>query len=186
MKKLLLLIAVIFSIQTANAQSTSHKKGDNLLNVGVGLGYYNYGFVGNRTLNLPAFTANFELGVHDYFGVGPFVGFKSWGYRDNNNVNYRFNLFAAGARASFHYLALLNDALELGIDDQQWDFYITLHLGIENRSYTADLQGLNPTTIFIYRPAAGFRYYLSPDFGLYAEGGYGALSFLTVGATLKL
>lgn len=191
MKKITILIiaAMVLGI-TVQAQdgssAPSFKDGDNLFNAGIGFGYYGgYGLYGNRTNSIPALTANYEIGVHEYFGVGPYVGYKSYGYRYAGG-DYGFNIIAVGARGSFHYSTLLKEELGMDINDDKLDLYILAHIGFEVTTYTGSSGNSEGSTSFRFRPALGIRYYLGNNFAIFGEGGNGALSYFTFGVTLKM
>jgi|TARA_R100000027_G_C2220402_1_gene85915 hypothetical protein len=185
MKRLLLIILLASCSISFNSNAQVYQKGDNLFNPGIGLGYYGYGLEGNQTFSLPALTANYEIGVHEYFGIGPYVGYKSWRYSYMNN-DYGFNIIAFGARGSFHYSTLLKEELDVDIDDSKWDLYILANFGFEVFSYTGDTNFEGDVDFVFLRPALGVRYYFSDNFAMYGEGGRGALSYLTLGISLKM
>lgn len=177
------------TVQAQDDDTLVYQKGDNILNVGLGLGFYNYGYFGARSSSFPALTANYEIGFHDYFGVGPYVGYKSWNYGLGAGNDYGFSQLSVGVRGSFHYSSLLNEALDMGIDDEKLDLYIVLIVGLEFQRYTGDYglyfddaNNVEPR----FGPSLGARYYFSPNFGVFAEGGRGAFSWLTIGVSLKM
>lgn len=185
MKKLTILLITTISILSFDVNAQVYQKGDNLFNPGIGLGYYGYGLAGNQTFSLPALTANYELGVHEYFGIGPYVGYKSWRYSYLNS-EYGFNIIAFGARGSFHYSTLLKEELDVDIDDSKWDLYFLANFGFEVLTYTGDTNFEGEVDFVFLRPALGVRYYLSENFAVFGEGGRGTLSYLTLGITLKM
>ncbi|SMG50761.1 hypothetical protein SAMN05661096_03731 [Marivirga sericea] len=191
MKKLTLLLAfisivsIVAKAQDDDSDGVVHQKGNNLFNAGIGLGYYGYGLLGNQTYSLPALTANYEIGVHDYFGVGPYVGYKSYRYSYLND-DYGFNLIAFGARGSFHYSTLLREELDIDIDDSKWDLYILANFGFEITTFSGDTNFEGDVDFIFLRPALGVRYYFNKNFAMFGEGGRGALSYLTLGITLKM
>ncbi len=190
-KQLLIIFAAVllgFAAQAQDGDQLVYQKGDNLINAGIGFGYYGYGLAGSRSNSIPALLGNFEIGIHDYFGVGPYVGYKSWNY-DFGSSRYGFNILAAGVRGSFHYSSLINEALDLDINDQKLDLYVVLNIGLEFQNYTGDYSGFNSnnnSTFFRFRPVLGARYYFNNKFAVFAEGGNGALSYFTLGLTIKL
>jgi hypothetical protein len=176
------------TVQAQDDDRVVYQKGDNILNVGLGLGFYNYGYFGTRSSSFPALTANYEIGVHEYFGVGPYIGYKSWNYNYTGG-DYGFSQFTVGARGSFHYSSLLNEALDMGIDDDKLDLYVVLIAGLEFQTYTGDYGPYfgDPNNVKLrLGPSLGARYYLSPNFAVFAEGGRGAFSWLTIGVSLKM
>ncbi|WMN07582.1 hypothetical protein QYS48_29215 [Marivirga arenosa] len=188
MKRITIILIAIISIVSidANAQK-SFEKGTNLLNAGFGFGYYGYGFgVGTRSFSVPAITANYEVGVGDFIGVGPYVGFASWNYR-SAGFEGGYSIFAFGGRASFHLTdVLLNDALDLGVDPNL-DFYGSIIFGFNVDGYTGDFtNNYNNGLSVSFGPILGFRYYFNDSFGAYIEGGRGTFSYGTIGITVKM
>lgn len=187
MKKfsLTLIISLFFST-LAMTQDLAYDKGDHLFNAGFGLGYYNYGFGFGRSFSIPAVEANFEIGIHEYIGIGPYAGFVSWNY---TNPNFRgdFAIVTFGGRASFHYTTLLEELLETDLSSDVLDLYVTMILGAEFENYSGDFESNydDQTSVFL-GPVVGARYYISKSFGVYAEGGRGSFSFLKLGLSLKL
>jgi opacity protein-like surface antigen len=189
-KQILFIMAAMMLGITAQAQDGDrlvYEKGDNIFNAGFGLGYYGYGYsyVG-RSTSFPALTANYELGIHEYFGVGPYAGYASWNYR-SSGFDGGSSIFSVGARGSFHYSSLLNEALDFGIDDTKLDLYVTLIMGMtffNNTGFLADNR--YNSSRFDFGPVLGARYYFGKNFGVYVEGGRGALSYLTLGISLKM
>ncbi|PTB93596.1 hypothetical protein C9994_12890, partial [Marivirga lumbricoides] len=173
-KHLYLTIAAIllaFNIQAQENGQLVYQKGDNILNAGFGIGYYNYGYFGSRSSSFPALTANYEIGFHKYFGVGPYVGYKSWNYKYAGG-SYGFSLLSVGGRGSFHYSSLLNEALDMDIDDKKLDLYVVLIAGLEFQNYTGDYGAYfdNDTdVVFRLGPSLGARYYFNNNIGVFAE-----------------
>lgn len=189
-KQLLLIFAAVLLGFTAQAQDGDrlvYQKGDNLFNAGFGMGYYGYGYAfGARSTSFPALTANYEQGIHEYFGLGAYAGYASWNYR-SLGINGSSSIFSVGLRGSFHYSSLINEALDLGIDDKKLDLYVTLIMGMtffNNTGFLDDNRYNNSK--FDFGPVLGARYYFNKKFGVYAEGGRGALSYFTLGLTVKL
>lgn len=197
MKKLCTLICLSFLFSfSAMAQSTvrvdgggggnlAYEKGDKIFLAGVSFGYYGYGLAGTRSVSLPPLTAALELGIHESFSVGPYVGYASWDYR-NLGFNYGWDFLAVGARGSFHYVPLLNEALDLNLDEEKLDFYITLFLGLEFQTYNGPdgVIGSANNTRFILGPVVGFKYKFNPRLGAYFEGGRGAFGYGTIGVAI--
>lgn len=191
-KKMYLLVAVMLLALSVKAQETEgivYQKGDNILNAGLGLGFYDYGYFGSRTSSFPALTANYEIGFHKYFGVGPYVGYKSWNYDFAGGGGYGFSILSVGARGSFHYSSLLNEALDMDINDKKLDLYVVLILGLEFQTYSGDYGPYFDDDTNIeprFGPSLGARYYFNSNIGVFAEGGRGAFSWLTIGVSFKM
>ncbi|MEM6843658.1 MAG: hypothetical protein AAF632_15630 [Bacteroidota bacterium] len=204
MKKLCTIIGLLamFSF-SAQAQSTvrvdgggggdlAYDKGTNILNIGLGLGRGVRSY--NRTLGFgwgytgigASLNASYEIGFHEYFSAGVYGGIGRYGIVRG----WSATAIGAGVRGSFHYVALVNEALDLGLDEDRLDLYVSVVLGGEFISYNIadefiDNQvgsdaGVDFGTII------GGRYMFNDRFGVYSELGYGALSVWTVGLTVNM
>jgi hypothetical protein len=170
MKKILLLVA--FSTILAIQSQAQYDKGDFLLNVGVGAGYY---YAGGVPLIVSA-----EWFVTDKISVGPYLGYTRWNNRWTA-YDYRYTFIDIGARGSYHFSELF------GINNENMDVYGGVLLGFTASSYT----GPNSTfynDVYDNRvtigPFAGFRYFFAPKVAGYGELGYG-ISPLAIGLTFK-
>jgi hypothetical protein len=79
--------------------------------------------------------------------------------------------------------------METEIDPSKFDFYVTLLMGLEFRSYstsydTAVDQYDNDVNL-IFGPVVGFKYYFNPTFSAFVEGGRGALGYGKIGVSMK-
>jgi hypothetical protein len=198
---LFLLCVMLFS-GSVFAQGGAYSKGDKLFNAGISFGGYNYGF-GHTYARAGAFipvNASLEFGVHDYISIGPYVGYASWKYDiDWSNSYYYYNTYrfvSVGARASLHYVPLLNEHLDFSINESKWDFYFTLQAGLDfRRSFVAsndpdfntrDWQRMHyRSTVPVGGPFLGFKYLFTPNFGAYLEVGRGAFGYGTLGLSAK-
>ncbi|MGB3778208.1 MAG: hypothetical protein WA960_07600 [Tunicatimonas sp.] len=170
----------------------AYNKGDKIFMAGISFGTYGYGLGSGRSIGIPPLTAALEFGVHENFSVGPYVGYASWNY-DDFGLDYGWNFLAVGARGSFHYVPVLNEALDLSLDEEKLDFYVTLLVGLEFQSFTGDSFGgifgddLNSnSTNFRLGPVLGFKYKFNDKFGVYFEGGRGAFGYGTIGLAIHL
>ncbi len=195
MKKITTLVMLLFTAASmALAQNTvnvdpsgdrAYNEGDKIFQFGVGFGYYGYGFTGTRSVSIPPLTASLEFGFHENFSVGPYVGYASWDY-NFTSYDYGWDFLAVGARGSFHYVPLANEALDLNLNEEKLDFYISLFLGLEFQSFSGDT-GFGSTdvysnnTVLRLSPVLGFKYKFNDKFGAYFEAGRGALSVATLG-----
>jgi len=198
MKKILLALFTIgfLNYGFVNAQSDdtpttlAYNEGDNILQVGITFGYYGYGFAGSRSLSVPPLTASLEFGIHEYISVGPYLGFASWNYDWLTVGDYSYNILSVGARGSFHFLPLLNEALEAEFNLEKLDFYVTLLMGLEFRNFSSSVESFPDTygndTDFHFGPFLGFRYKFNEKIGVYLEGGANAFGYGTVGASFHL
>jgi hypothetical protein len=203
MKKitLLTLILVTFLSITALSQEESvdaendsirtdltYNQGDKILQGGISLGYYGYGYLGSRSGFTVPLSAAFEYGFHKDISAGPFLGFARWSY-DYLDYSYAWTFTTFGVRGSFHYLPYLNDIMETEIDPSKFDFYVTLLLGLELRNYSTSYE--NATDQYendvngIFGPVVGFKYYFNPTFSAYVEGGRGMFGYAKLGVSMK-
>jgi hypothetical protein len=199
MKNLIVFVSLFFMLSlAAQAQSTvrvgssgdsnlAYEKGDKIFLAGITFGSYGYGFVGTRGIGVPPLTAALELGIHENFSVGPYVGYASYNY-DWIGFDYSYNFLSVGARGSFHYVPLLNEALDLSLDEEKLDFYVSLLMGLEFQTFSGESNGTNVNfdndTEFIFAPVLGFKYKFNDKFGVYFEGGRGAFGYGTIGVAV--
>ena len=159
----------VFTHNTLHAQA--YKKGDNLLNAGIGLGVYTYG-------GLPI-GASFEHGFTDNISRGGFIDYLSWknGYL---SYNYSWRFTYLGVRASYHF----NDILKL--DNDKTDLYAGVGLGYyfvtTSDKLITGYNGYSDSVFF--NGHIGGRYYFSDRLAGFAELGYGVAK-LKLGLTLK-
>ncbi len=180
MKKLSLLVIAIFSVSLMQAQ-TPFKKGDKVVNIGLGLG--TYGIVG---LSIPPISASFDYGVKDELfdaksslSVGAYASY--YGSKSSYNggaYGWKYSNILLGGRAAVHY-----DFVE------KLDTYGGLMLGynIASSSYYGEGQHIDSGSYggFIYSGFLGARYYFTESIAGFLELGYG-LSALEVGVAFKL
>ncbi len=193
MKQVLIFFITICIFHIASAQSDqtveveygglAYNQGDMIVQLGLSFGTYGYGFdaIGNRGFALPT-TASFELGLHEYVSAGAYLGYANWNY---NPIDNRFRVFVAGVKGSFHYLPLINEALDFGLEESNWDFYLTLMFGLQSYSWKNDFvyAGDLSATGLTFGGVLGFHYLFNQNWGIYFEGGRGALGYLTAGAS---
>lgn len=183
MKTYLFLFSMLLTTTLTFAQGgrAAYSPGDKTFQAGIGLGstghYYsgfNYGF------GVPV-SAALEFGVNDYFSVGPYAAFVSYNPR---RLGREFNssTFSVGAKGSFHYLSLINEPLELGIDESKLDLYIAVYLGLAFGNYTRYYDNISYLDL---GTVVGGRYMVNEQFGLFTELGYGALAVWTVGVSYR-
>ena len=159
MKKLLtfsFLLAVMLTTSFVGF-SQAYKKGDNLVNLGIGVAN-TYG---------TAFGASFEHGFTDNISAGGSVDFLKYSYAGFSGPTWLY--FAA--RGSYHAGELLKAGDKL-------DPYIGAGLGYLSAGDVAGFGGIFPQ-IHI-----GARYYFSEKVGAFAEAGAGSAA-LKLGVTLK-
>jgi hypothetical protein len=182
MKKILILLTVVlFAASQLMAQDPSFQKGDNVINLGIGLGstmYHGHGY----KMAVPPISASYEFCIVDGIakkgavGIAPYIGFSSykWKYED---WGWRYTNIVLGARGAFHYPFV--DKLDtyagimLGYDIITWK-----EIG-DAGDNTADTPGA-----FVHSEFIGARYYFANNFAAFAELGYG-ISWFTIGISFK-
>ncbi|HMR17660.1 MAG TPA: hypothetical protein PKA53_00045 [Sphingobacterium sp.] len=167
--KQILTTAVLAACVSTASMAQSYEKGDNLLNVGVGLG---------GSLGMPI-GLSYEHGFSDKISGGAYVGYAS--KSENFGAwSWKWTYMLAAARASYHF--------DFNVD--KLDPYLGVILGYNYAKGEWEGGGAGAWTGadaggVVYGGHAGARYFLSPKFGLFAEVGYG-LGNLNVGLTFKL
>ncbi|MDA3929272.1 MAG: hypothetical protein PF541_09955 [Prolixibacteraceae bacterium] len=156
MRKLFIIVSMLFVVVVVKAQDSMFLKGDKVVTIGVGLGYY------------PLVSASVDYCIADdiadlgSIGVGPYVGL---GFR------WHSKLAMAGVRGTFHYPIIEN-----------LDTYAGVAMGLKYYMYSNSIYNepdIDP------RLFLGARYQLNDAFTLFLEAGYGS-SNLTAGIAITL
>ena len=168
----------------ADVEST-FRQGDKVFSAGLGLGSTLYRGSWYST-TIPPISAALEVGVMDDFivedltlGVGGYLGFSSSRYRNTwlgSTWGYNYNYFILGGRVAAHYPLVEKLDTYTGI---MLGFNITTSKNVGEAIGSANAGGL------AYSWFAGGRYYISDNFALMGEIGYG-IAYLTLGVALKL
>jgi len=170
------------------ARRSSYEKGDKTLHAGISAGTFGYGYYGNRTGFTVPLSFSAELGFHEFLSVGPYLGFARWNY-DYSSYDYSWTFFSIGGRISAHYIPFINEWWGWNIDESKFDFYLTGLLGLEFRGYRSDYDdldtGYDNEVHLVLGPILGFKYMLNDSWGLFFEGGRGALGYGTFGASVR-
>ena len=178
MKRILPFLIALFITVSANAQNTFNE-GDNVLNLGIGLGstLYTGAFYSS---SIPPISASYEVGVKDELfdensslGVGGYLGYSSSNYR-YSGYNSGFSNFILGARGSVHYQLI-----------DQLDTYAGLMLGYRIVSWNNDGLSSAASSGFTSAFYVGGRYYFNETFAGMLELGYG-IAYLNIGVAIKL
>jgi hypothetical protein len=178
MKKTVAIFLALFLLSQAAVNAQTFQKGDMVANLGVGLGWYSYGYGAS---SLPAISLSLEKGIKDIENVGPLsiggiVGFKHATYA----TDYVWNDIILAARGAIHY-----DLFKV----EKLDTYGGAALGVRLQSYSyPSYFGVNAGktnyTHGLFALYVGGRYYFSDTFAGFAELGYG-LGYLTLGLSYK-
>lgn len=170
MKKLFLLATLSMLISFSSL--AQYDKGDFLLSVGVGAGYY---YAGGVPLMLSG-----EYAVTDNVTIGGYFGYTTWNWA---RYDYRYTFIDFGGRGSYHFSELFN------IRDEKIDVYGGASLGFLVSSYSGPNNAFFDDDIYgggvRLGLHAGFRYMFAEKVGGYAELGIGYVP-LSLGLTFKL
>lgn len=153
------------------------EKGDNLLNVGVGLSSYYYG----HPIGL-----SYETGITEDISIGGQFDYNSGRYDDyyGYNYRYRYSAYYLGVRGSFHLNRLL------GLNEKKVDLYAGLGVGYRsfkwNDTYYGTGYGYNYGSGLFANYFVGGKYYFTNKIGAFAELGYTGLSSSRLGISVKL
>lgn len=167
-------------------QNSSFRGSTQLVQAGISLGYYGYGYLGSRTgFSLPISVA-YERALKNNFSAGAFIGYASYKYK---YLDYKFGwtYLDFGGRISYHYLPLVNEFLDEDYDTDKFDLYISLMLIFESRTYSTNNDYLTGQYDNEFRTllgtVAGFRYHFNDKFSVFFEGGRSTFGYATVGLT---
>lgn len=186
------LAAVMFfaSVGTTKAQ---FDVGDNVLNLGVGLGSTLLGsYSGSNFSQTPAIGLSFEHGTWELgdgtVSLGGYLGYKA--FKDD----YSYGGYVATSKWTYTIIGI-RGAYHFPLDNEKLDLYLgaMLSYNIVSFKYTNN----DPSYNFYLDNTGGYgsgtsftgfggiRYYISDKFGLNAELGYG-IAYLTLGVSFKL
>ncbi len=157
----------IVTIGVTSVSAQEFKKGDNLLNLGIGLG----GGFGTPI------GASFEHGFTDKISAGAIATFSSTTIPYGAGGDFKYTYIIAGARASYHF--------DFGVE--KLDPYLGAMLGYNVATVTNPSGYAGPPVTaggIAYGGHVGARYYFSSKIGAFAEAGYGVAN-LTAGLAFK-
>ena len=174
MKRILLGVCLVGILSVlSNAAFAQYKKGDNLLNIGIGLNTYYEGGV--------PLSAIYEKGVTDEISVGGGIDYLSYHYGSGGN-DYSYNVTYVAARGSYHFNSLLN------LRNENWDIYAGASLGYRSfswKDYSGNGAGSAYGSGLFLGIHAAARYYFSKSVGGFFEiGGLGSTN-ARLGVTFK-
>lgn len=185
MKKVLsVLVLVLASITLVSAQDV-FKKGDMVLNVGIGLGNTLHTGSGYSTV-IPPISGSFEYCIKDNLfdsksslGVGAYLGYTSSEFKGNTGLGkykVKYSDIALGVRGALHYQFI-----------PKLDTYagVTLGYDIVSTSSTGKHTGYNISSSAVYFGGfLGARYYFKNNLAVMAELGYD-VSVFNIGIAYK-
>jgi hypothetical protein len=180
---LLIGLTLVGSLSAVDWQGYSSPLQENKLFINAGIGF---GSTLHGKMSVPPIqvSADYVLPLGGLpFTLGGIFGFSRSKY-DTVSYDYTYTGLAFGARLGYHP--------DFGVD--KLDTYATLTLGYYSYKGKADANyaGLPkaPSTYldysqFLWGLGGGARYFFTPLIGAYAELGYSALSYVSVGVALK-
>ena len=162
----LLAVALLFIAGTAFSQSPI-EKGQNQLNLGVGLSGWGVPFY-----------LGIDHGVHPDITIGGELSYRA--YRENYKKEYyNHSILGVSGNANYHFNSVLNIPSD-------WDLYAGLNIGFYNWSSPNDYYGDHTSGLGLGGQVGG-RYYLNNKVGLNLEfGGGNAFSGGKFGVSVKL
>jgi hypothetical protein len=173
MKKFGFVVLIGWALLSFNSASAQYAKGDNLLNLGIGVNSY-YG--GGIPLGV-----SYEYGITEDISVGAGIDYLSYRYNFLGDRS-RFNILYLGARGSYHFNNLIKHNVE------ELDLYAGLILGYRSFSWSNDavpgLDNAYDSNIF-FGIHAGARYYFKPNIGAFLELGAGGSGNARLGVAFK-
>ncbi|GAB3914410.1 hypothetical protein GCM10028803_59820 [Larkinella knui] len=151
-----------------------YQKGDNLLNIGVGLSSYYYG----NPIGI-----SYEAGIDKDFSVGAQLDYNAGNYGNYyyNSSRWRYTATYLGVRGSFHVNRLLK------LNTQKVDLYAGIGVGYRSFRWNDSSYGYG----YDYRSGLflnyfiGGKYYFTNKVGAFLELGYTGLSSARVGISVK-
>jgi len=187
MKKIAAIIFLtVFLLPSLKAQESTFNLGDQVVNIGIGLGsLYAIGTYYKTTV--PPISISYEKAIVDeiidkgVIGVGGYLGYTSYKYHyvySTYDYGWKYTNIVLGARGNFHYPLVDN-----------LDTYLGVLLGYNiriSREFGTFADDISPDHgSLAFAGYVGARYYFSEKFAAFTELGYG-ISYLTLGISLKL
>ena len=182
-------VSVALFLSSAQTSSAQYEMGTNVINAGIGIGSSLLSSTGTGYSSTPGIGLSFEHGTWELgdgvVSLGGYLGLKSYkwdyDYFGGYTYQYKWNYTIIGVRGAYHF-PISNDKLDLYLG-------VMLSYNILSFKYTTN----DPYDAYHYDGGAsgagftgfgGVRYYLSDNFGLNAELGYG-VAYLTLGLSYK-
>lgn len=185
--KLFLLIAFILGISSVSKSQNTFTGGDQVANLGIGLGNFISG-QGFKTTFMPVSLSYEFCAKEDLFdsnsalGVGALVGYYGAKYDvPNVNFGYNYNYALLGVRANIHYQFV--DKLDTYLGGML-GYNLAVITNYGDKQYK-DSHPAPKSGGFDFAFYVGGRYYFLEKLALFSEVGYG-ISPVTVGLALKL
>ncbi len=176
MKKILILVLVLSTMANLFAQSKGYQKGENLLNVGIGVNSY---YSGGIPIGF-----SYEKGISDVISVGGNIDYLSHKYKYGQGLSNKFTSLYFGVRGSYH----VADALK--IESDKVDLYLGATIGYRTFSWKDNYSGTSlgnaySTGVFLGGYIGG-KYYFSNKAGIFTELGAIGSTNARIGVAFKL
>ncbi|MCX6148970.1 MAG: hypothetical protein NTX22_00430 [Ignavibacteriales bacterium] len=180
MKSLLSVFLVL--VLTVSLFAEQFNKGEKVAQLGIGFGHAGiYGDMG-----FPPLIAGFQYGILKNISVGGIIGYSSssdkWG-DDSYGWEYTYTYIFIGARGEYHFLENV----------EKLDLYAGVTLGYDIVTASSKVHGNNnygyngssaSASYALTGIHGGVRYYVSPQFAVWGEVGYG-VSLISGGVAFK-
>lgn len=165
MKKITLIISIIFLIGNVSNAQAPIEQGEKHINAGVGLSTY----------GLPLY-AGVEIGLDNNISVGGELSYRKY----TRFSSWNPSIITIAGLANYH----LNELLEI---PSEWNLYAGVTAGYSIWSYsgTSSVLRTGRSRIFLAGQVGG-RYYLSDNFAINVELGGGTYSGGKLGVTFKI
>lgn len=163
--------------------SGSFSSDASILSIGLGAPNNNRvgkGWNGGNRIGFPPTYVKYEHGIIDEVGIGGYLAFSASRYKWDNDFYHARTAFGFGVLGYYHFNRL--------IPVSQLDVYAGAGLGFRvvndiherpnDRHRDSDF---DPLPLF----KAGARWYFTPKFAVYLEGGYDGMSDVNLGITLR-
>lgn len=176
MNKQTLLVIIFFLSFSLKSQekttiSSSFKKSDNIIDLGIGLSGYGVPFHGA-----------FEHFISDDISIGLTANYLQYN-SIYSTITSHWDFYYGGVKGNYHFQKLLK------INNEKIDIYGGATLGYwygiysDNSNFSSPLTSYGNTPYLVLQ--VGGRYLLSKNIGGFAELGGGNLSSLTLGLSFK-
>ncbi len=144
-------IAQESTLTPSNSTEVSEKYGQ-VLNLGLGVGYF--GYIGH---SVPVLHADYEFAVASNFTLAPFISYAAyqnyyyWGDAQNGYKDYYYSqtVMPVGVKGSYYFDQLLNAG-------PKWDFYLACSVGFvinstiwENGYYGKTVQNQGTSALYL-------------------------------------
>jgi hypothetical protein len=133
------------------------------------------------------FSTYLDFGVHENLSIGIFGGINQRFYKYappmNDEILFTTNHYTAGLRAGFHFLPMLEKAMDVDMNSNRLDVYLSPALGYRYTEYVNI--GFAEETKIVGGLTVGARYYVWGGLALVAEAGYGIFGYGNTGLSFR-